>query len=711
MKLKLEILLITAVALLGCSRNEVDYQHVANGVWKVTVGNPDKFNLTSNLGIIPRFEEINEMPNVDTLPIDVNEIKFEIYDGKTYIRFPLDEGEKLFGLGLNFNSVERRGSIQRLHVDHYQGSDNGRNHTPVPFFVSSKGYGAFINAARYIDYWAGTGVTKNSKHPAKAMDRNTDRNWTAQPYSDNLEFLVPAQGVEVILFAADNMLDVVRKFNLYNGGGILPPKWGLGFWHRTPTLYSDKDILNEVNMFKEKHFPLTVIGLEPGWMTKAYPCTYEWDKGRFPDPQKLIRTLDSMHIKTNLWMNPGISPEGELYSKIEPYTGSHTEWCGILPDYTMSESQNIVKDFLNEKVVSLGASGFKMDENDGVDSWLYPDVAKFPSGTPAEQIRQTYGSLMQKMATDIYRENNTRTYGLVRAGNAGTVSFPFVIYNDYYDHKGFITALINSSFIGTLWTPEVRSSNTSEEWLRRIQTVTFAPIAMLNAWADGTKPWSFEDVSDKVRDYSLLRMQLIPYLYSAFADYVFAGIPPVRAMNLEAGYACDDEIESGSLDGTNNPYAMALRKEVKDQFMVGRDLLVAPFFTGERTRKVVLPKGKWYDFWTGELAGDGEVIEVNDKTGKGNIPVYVRNGGIIPMYPPITSITGEKLPVVIRHYGDKSSSYRLYDDDGTTYDYEKGKYTWIRVDVTVNNDGTKEGNFTIPSGNVLYSISEIKFEF
>jgi hypothetical protein len=73
----------------------------------------------------------------------------------------------------------------------------------------------------------------------------------------------------------------------------------------------------------------------------------------------------------------------------------------------------------------------------------------------------------------------------VRAGNAGTSSFPYVIYNDYYNHRDFITALINSSFIGVLWTPEVRASKTSEEWLRRMQTVCFSPVAMLDAWADG----------------------------------------------------------------------------------------------------------------------------------------------------------------------------------------------------------------------------------
>lgn len=68
------------------------------------------------------------MPSTDSLPFSLDELKLEVFDGKTYIRFPLEKDEKLFGLGLNFNSVERRGSILRLHVDHYGGTDNGRSH-------------------------------------------------------------------------------------------------------------------------------------------------------------------------------------------------------------------------------------------------------------------------------------------------------------------------------------------------------------------------------------------------------------------------------------------------------------------------------------------------------------------------------------------------------------------------------------------------------
>lgn len=703
--------LFMVLAAFACVQKDnvnLEWKKEGQGIWKISVGKQEKVTLLSELDITPQWKAIEEIGDAP-LAIGPKDVKTEVVDGKTYIRFPLDKDEKIFGLGLNFKTVEQRGRVMRLHVDHYGGSDNGRTHAPIPFFVSSKGYGALINSARYIDVWVGTSVRQDSSNPPVAKDRNTDKDWTAQPYSDNLEFLIPAEGAEVIVFSGKTMLDVVRRYNLYNGGGCLPPKWGLGFWHRVPSLFTDTEIEREVQEFRDKGFPLNVVGLEPGWMTASYPCTYEWDNTRFPNPQAFTKKMKESNIQTNLWMNPYISPKGELYDRIKPYTSSHTVWCGIVPDYMMSEAQRILIDHFKKHQLNLGVSGYKMDENDGYDSWLWPDVASFPSGTSAEQMRQIYGSLMQKVTTQMYKDENKRTYGLVRAANAGTTSFPYVIYNDYYNHHDFITALVNSSFIGVLWTPEVRASRTSEEWLRRMQTVCFSPLAMLNAWADGTKPWTFPEVAESVKAISLLRMQLIPYLYTAFADYTFKGTPPVRAMNLEEGYNMDEKMLQVSFDATNNPYALAIKKEVKDQFMVGNSLLVAPLFEGEKERKVILPKGKWYDFYTGEFAGEGEIISVSP--GLDKIPVYVKDGGIVPMFPPIRQIDNKQYPLEVRHYGNAPGIYDLYDDDGETFNYQKGEFVRIVLTVDVDASNNKMGKASIPGGKNVWSYSDYIFRY
>ena len=684
------ILLLINYSLYGQTSG---WSEVAPGVWRNVIGNPDKTDLFNSAGIKPAVEALSQIKAAE-FPLPEKDIIAEVVNGKTYLRFPLVKDEQIFGFGLNFKTVHQRGKILNLHVDHYGGTDNGRTHAPVPFYVSDRGYGVFINSSRYLTVYAGSGVRKESPDAPDERDRNTDKKWTSRPYSDAVEILVPAAGVEIFVFAGPSPLDAVRRYNLYCGGGCLPPRWGLGFTQRVPTLFTSSQVVLEASLFEEKGFPLDFIGLEPGWQSRSYPCTFEWDRTRFPDPPSFVSKMKDMGIRLNLWTNPYVSSFSPIYNKILPYTGSHTVWGGVVPDLTIAETREILSEQLLNNQINIGISGYKIDECDGYDYWLWPDVAKFPSGNSAEQIRQTYALILQKMTTDLYRQKNIRTYGLIRASNGGGSSFPYVIYNDYYSHEDFITALINSGYSGVLWTPEVRSSKTSEEWLRRMQTVIFSPMAMINAWSSGTKPWSFPDVENEVREIALLRMRLMPYLYTEFARYHFEGIPPFRGMNLEPGFSfrSKTELKNKSLD--ENPYAEAVMKEIRDQYMTGEYLLVAPLFSGQTTREVILPEGKWFDFYTGEYAGDGEVIKVTP--GLNKIPVYVRDGGIIPMMKPMLHApsAGQKFDIEIRYYGTAPGSYKLYDDDGETFNYEKGIYSWRLIKVAPDKKGKITGSIT-----------------
>jgi len=315
-----------------------------------------------------------------------------------------------------------------------------------------------------------------------------------------------------------------------------------------------------------------------------------------------------------------------------------------------------------------------------------------------------------RYSAELYHQKNQRTYGLVRANNGGGVSFPYVIYNDYYNHEDFITALINSGYAGVLWTPEARASKTAEEWLRRFQTVVFSPMAMINAWSSGTKPWSYPEVADGVKQMALLRMQMMPYWYTEFAKYHFEGTPPFRGMNTEPGFR--HELKAvASTDLEESPYLEATTKEIKDQYMAGEYLLVAPLFTGQTTRKVILPRGKWYDFYTGEFVGDGQIITVTP--GLDKIPVYVKDGGIIPMMPVRLQApkTGEKVDLEIRYYGEKPSTYKLYDDDGETFNYEKGEYSWREIKVGRDKKGKMNGTISAAVKGKPNTIGNVTWRF
>ena len=262
------VFLVSLLFLSSCTTTPGNtWESVANGVWRYSVGDPDAINLLIAAGAIPDIEAINNTENLD-FPFSKDLIEINELDGKLYIKLPLEKEEQIYGLGLQFTSVNRRGKIYNLHVDHYGGEDNGRTHAPVPFYVSSKGYGVLINSARYMTVYVGSANRVDSPNPPEVYDRNTDKSWSAQPESDMVEILIPDGNAEIIIFKGKSPLEVVSKYNLYCGGGCLPPKWGLGFTYRTHTLYPDQRVLQEVDNFEANGFPLDFIGKHRVYLSK-----------------------------------------------------------------------------------------------------------------------------------------------------------------------------------------------------------------------------------------------------------------------------------------------------------------------------------------------------------------------------------------------------------------------------------------------------------
>jgi alpha-D-xyloside xylohydrolase len=397
-----------------------------------------------------------------------------------------------------------------------------------------------------------------------------------------------------------------------------------------------------------------------------------------------------------------------------PFAGSHLVWNGIVPDYTLAEARTVFAEHLRREVLELdpaAVGGFKVDEVDGYDRWLWPDVAEFPSGHDAEQLRQSYGLLVQRLLFDMFRRANRRTLGQVRGTNAGAAPFPFVIYNDNYAFDEYVTAIANSSFAGVLWSPEVREGD-AEDMLRRVQAVSFSPLALFNGWATSTKLWTHAAVADEIRAAIRLRLRLLPYWYTAFARYHFEGTPVVRAMPLVAGFEARAGAEGGRLDATANPYAIARVVEVKDQYLVGESLLVAPIAPGVKTRQVVLPAGRWFDFHSGRLVGEGPTtVEVTPPLAQ--IPLFVRDGGLVPLVAEREWAPGpdEVLALEVRHYGAKPGALELYDDDGETFDYERGEHSWTRLAVDRDRRGSWKGTISEDARGKPWRYRDVTWRF
>ncbi|HKK62369.1 MAG TPA: TIM-barrel domain-containing protein, partial [Bacteroidales bacterium] len=244
----------------------------------------------------------------------------------------------------------------------------------------------------------------------------------------------------------------------------------------------------------------------------------------------------------------------------------------------------------------------------------------------------------------------------------------------------------------------------AEEWIRRFQTVCFSPLMMLNAWSSGKKPWSYPEVTDMVRDNIELRKKFLPYIYTAFYDYHSKGIPVFRAMLLENDFETQEGSTGGQLDGVDNPYAEKERIEATDQYMMGPSILVAPVFTGQKERAVQLPAGNWYDFYTGEYAGNGEEIVI--ETTLEQIPLFVKDGALIPMLSDIEKDDSDQT-LQVRYYGTADGSYELYNDDGLSHNFESGDYTIEELKVQIGRRGKLKGErVLLTSGNFKYGKIE-----
>ena len=160
------------------------WRNIAPGVWSGRIGANDPMTFTYFSGGPPRIDGFERLGR-GVFPFDPDQVRGEVRSGRTSIRLPLGEDESIYGFGLQFNGINRRGKVHHLRVDHY-GGVLGRTHAPVPFYVSSRGYGVLFNTVNWISVYPGVGNRKDSRLPPR-RDRTTDGKWSSRPTSDAVE--------------------------------------------------------------------------------------------------------------------------------------------------------------------------------------------------------------------------------------------------------------------------------------------------------------------------------------------------------------------------------------------------------------------------------------------------------------------------------------------------------------------------------------------
>lgn len=643
------------------SQEGADWKPVHPGVWRATLGTPERFTPVKSRLVPAKVSAFAGLPGVDGFVLP--QIDGKRLDRGFVVQLPLRPDEQIYGLGLQMMSFAQRGKKKTVRVNADPKMDTGDSHAPVPFYVTTEGIGILIDTARYATFYFDNARPKPSHAEKAVIQGSPDPNYTHNLQGGDhgrVTVDVPhADGVDVYLFAGPTMLDAVRRYNVFSGGGNAPPEWGLGFWYRVDARATEQSALAFAREFRERGIPCDVIGLEPGWQTHSYSCTFAWNKERFADPAGFVRTAAGLNYKVNLWEHAYTHPASPLFPALEPHAGNFGVWGGLVPDFAGEPARAAFGEFHGKTLVDMGVSGFKLDECDNSDytgGWSFPECSVFPSGVDGEQMHSVFGLRYQAAIWDEFRKRNQQTFGLVRSSGALAAPYPFVLYSDLYAHRDFIRALVNAGFSGLLWCPEVRDAESEEDLIRRLQSVVFSPLAMVNGWYIKNPPWKqlnrkknnadelmegWEKLEGRCREIIGWRMQLGPYLAAAYQRYAEDGTPAFRALVLDA------------------PHEQGLH-DVDDQYMIGDRMMVAPLFAGEPSRCVVLPKGEWHDFWTGERLTGGTELQV--PASRERIPVYVKSGSIVP-WADVGLFAGapETRRLTARVYGDGTLRFELAD--------------------------------------------------
>src|SRR5436190_15045551 len=463
----------------------------------------------------------------------------------------------------------------------------------------------------------------------------------------------------------------MAEYGRLTGNPELPPLWSLGYQQSHRTLASREEVLAEAKTFREKKLPCDALiylgtGFCPsGWNTEN--GSFAWNSNSFPDPKQMIDQLHSDNFRV------------VLHSVIltDNLRGSVHDRC-VLTSF-------------DEEEASCYWDAHRKDFAMGVDGW-WPD-----EGDPMDIASRLVRNRMYWEGPQIDRPNE-RPYALHRNGYAGMQRYASFLWSgDVYSRwetlKNHIPIGINTGLSGIpYWGTDIggfvpTEEFTSELYLRWFQFGAFCPLFRCHGrnwklrlpwgWNTGD-PGPMEisryegaavpDVSQLhntqvepiCRKYLELRYRMIPYTYSAVRECTLTGMPIMRGLWLHYG---------------EDPKAVARG----DEYLWGRDLLVAPVVEqGATSRQVYLPRGEWYDFWTGERLDGGREIDRN--VDLETMPLYVRAGSILPLGPVkqfVHQETDEPLTVAI--YPGADTSFLLYEDDGKSFNYRKGDWMGLQM--------------------------------
>lgn len=507
---------------------------------------------------------------------------------EAYFREQLDLGigEYVYGLGERFTPFVKNGQV----VDTWNedgGTSSEQSYKNIPFYLSNKGYGVFVNHPERVSY--------------EIASENVSK----------VQFSVEGETLEYFIIGGDNPKDVLDNYTKLTGKPALPPAWTFGLWLTTSftTDYDEATVNHFVDGMAERDLPLSVFHFDCFWMKEYQWSDFVWDEAMFPDPEGMLARLKEKGLKICAWINPYIAEKSYLFDEgmengylVKTADGSVWQWdmwqAGMaLVDFTNPDAVNWYKSKL-EVLLDQGVDSFKTDFGERIPT----DVVYFDGSDPVKMhnyYTQLYNKAVFELLEDKIGKNEAALFA--RSATAGGQQFPVHWGGDCSStYESMAESLRGGLSLGLsgfgFWSHDIsgfESTATPDVYKRWVQFGLLSSHSRLHGSTSYRVPWLFDEESvDVVRDFTKLKISLMPYLYNSAVESTVRGIPMMRAMLLDF----PEDPTTYSLD---------------TQYMFGDSILVAPIFNKEGDVRYYLPEGTWTNYLTGAKVQGGRWISEN----------------------------------------------------------------------------------------------------
>lgn len=627
-------------------------------------------------------------------------------DGSVFMYNQLAKDEHFYGLGEDneayLGNLDRRGTSRDMITGQKISEGSVTADIPVTFFMSTNesghGYGMFVDNTYRMEFNMGK-------------------------ESDDYYFW-KAEGGELLYYFMNgpSFSSIINRYTLLTGRPSMTPLWVLGYIQSKCTFYNWDEIDDVIQTLREKQFPMDVMVIDADW--PEHMVNFEWHsrwKGmseeriaryRAEGVKFMISTSGPMIKKDSSNYKDGVQ-NGIFATDGEGNTLTCGWYGGELMDYTAPN----IKEWMWPQLKPLYDAGVRAWWLDLTEPEGEPLQTVYQGG-PRAEIHNIYSMLNTKAYYEMTKAYapNSRPFILTRTGTAGIQKYGAAVwtgdvYCDYATFAAHCPEALNSTMSGiTAWTSDsggfisstyrnedghhihlYKNDVTSQALLyeRWMQFSCFTPITRAHHVGPST-PFNFgELVEAGCRHYLQLRYRLLPYIYSYAWETHKTGSSIMRALVFE--YQKDPKVMN-----------------IKDQYLFGRELMVAPVLTENTTaRTVYFPEGTWIDYDYGYEYEGGKEYTVYAPQNR--IPVFVKKGSIIPMAQPML-YTDEKSwdPITFDIYPAESSSFKMYCDDGETMEFEED-LSYTETEIRCESFADKQLSIDVTESNKRFVPSQYAF--